>query len=40
MALDQPETGLADPLAQAVDEGELPDRRVDRELVQDLLDTV
>src|SRR6478672_13353009 len=40
MALDQPEAGLADALAQAVDEGELPDRRVDRALVQDLLDLV
>src|SRR5205823_4131225 len=35
---DQAEAGLADPRAEAVDERQLPDRRVDRLLVKQLLD--
>src|ERR1700731_4677208 len=36
-ARDQAEAGLADPRSMTVDEGELPDRRVHRALVDDLL---
>ena len=40
MATDQAEGGFAHALAEAIDEGELPDRCVDRALVQDLLDAL
>src|SRR5437660_2153997 len=37
---DQPEPRLADPRAKRVDEGQLPDRRVNRLVVEELLDLV